>query len=97
VPSGFTAGRLRARSEKFERRALHAGEGSAALSLCTTAHPLHTRFTNIFDASVSEATMRLSPSAGRRRSAGGQRGAGGAFAGIGGASIYASMRTRVFE
>ena len=36
-------------------------EGSAALSLCTTARPLHTRFTNIFVASISEATMRPNP------------------------------------
>jgi hypothetical protein len=29
-----------------------------ALSLCTAAHPLHTIFTNIFGAAISEATMR---------------------------------------
>jgi hypothetical protein len=28
------------------------------LSLCDTAHPLHNRFAHIFDASISEATMR---------------------------------------
>ena len=38
--------------------------GSVALSLCTTAHPLHTRFTKIIGTSISEATMR--PNAGRR-------------------------------
>jgi hypothetical protein len=36
-------------------------EGSVALSRCTTAHPLHTGFANIFDASVSEATLRPNP------------------------------------
>jgi hypothetical protein len=35
--------------------------GSVSLSLCTTAHPLYTRFTNIFGASISEATMRPNP------------------------------------
>ena len=28
---------------------------------CTTAYPLHTRFANMFGASVSEATMRTEP------------------------------------
>ena len=32
-----------------------------ALSLYTTAHSFHTRFTNIFGNSVSEATMRPNP------------------------------------
>ena len=32
-------------------------QGLVALSLCTTAHPLHTRFTSIFGISISEATM----------------------------------------
>jgi hypothetical protein len=46
--------------------------GSVALSLCTTAHPFHTRIANIFGASISEATMRPNPSRrprdrGRRR------------------------------
>jgi hypothetical protein len=36
-------------------------QGSAASSLCTTAPPLYTRCTNIFGASVSEATMRPNP------------------------------------
>ena len=31
------------------------------MSLCTTAHPLHTRFTNISGASVSETTVRPNP------------------------------------
>jgi hypothetical protein len=35
--------------------------GSVALSLCTTAYPIHTRFANIFGASISETTMRPSP------------------------------------
>jgi hypothetical protein len=41
-------------------RAREAGsaQGSVASSLRTTAHPLHTRSTNIFSASVAEATMR---------------------------------------
>ena len=32
-----------------------------ALSLCTTVHPLHTRFTDIFGTSISETTMRPNP------------------------------------
>jgi NAD(P)-dependent dehydrogenase (short-subunit alcohol dehydrogenase family) len=36
-------------------------QGSVALWLCTAAHPLHTRFINIFGTFVSEATMRLDP------------------------------------
>ena len=36
-------------------------QGLVALSLCTAAHPLHTRFTNMFAASVSEATLRPNP------------------------------------
>jgi hypothetical protein len=35
--------------------------GSVALSLCTTTHPLYTRFTKRFGASVSETTMRPNP------------------------------------
>ena len=35
-----------------------ADQGSVALSLCTTAHPLYTKFANIFGTSVSKATMR---------------------------------------
>ena len=35
--------------------------GSAASSLSTTAHPLHTRLAKILGASVSEATMRPNP------------------------------------
>ena len=31
------------------------------MSLCTTAHPLHTRYTKIFGTSVSETTMRPNP------------------------------------
>jgi hypothetical protein len=31
---------------------------TCALPLCTTAHPLHTRFANIFGTSLSEAAMR---------------------------------------
>ena len=34
---------------------------SVALSLCTSAHPLHTRFSNILGAAVAEATMRPGP------------------------------------
>jgi hypothetical protein len=34
-----------------ERLAEGSAEGSVALSLCTTAHPLHTRVANIFGAS----------------------------------------------
>jgi hypothetical protein len=35
--------------------------GSVASSLCTTAYPLHTRFTNLIGTSASEATMRPNP------------------------------------
>ena len=37
----------------------HGEEG--ARPRCTTAHPLHTRFTNVFGASVSEAAVRPDP------------------------------------
>jgi hypothetical protein len=40
------------------------GQGSVALSLRTTAHPLHTRFANIFGASASETTLRPNPNQG---------------------------------
>ena len=44
----------------------HAGravsDGSVASSLCTSAHSLHTVFTNILGTSVSETTMRPDPS-----------------------------------
>jgi hypothetical protein len=36
-------------------------QGSAALSLCTNAQPLHTRIANIFGTSLCEATMRPNP------------------------------------
>jgi hypothetical protein len=36
-------------------------KGSVALPLCTTAHPLHTGFPNIFSASVCETTMLPNP------------------------------------
>ena len=39
---------------------------SVALSLCTTAHPLYTRFANIFGASISETTMRPNSTGGFR-------------------------------
>jgi hypothetical protein len=35
--------------------------GSVALSLCTTAHPIHTRFSNIFGISISESAMPPNP------------------------------------
>ena len=38
-----------------------AERGPIALSLCTTAHPLYTRFTNIIGASIFEPTMRPNP------------------------------------
>jgi hypothetical protein len=34
---------------------------SVALSLCTAANPLHTRFANIFGISISDTTMRPDP------------------------------------
>ena len=37
-------------------------QGSVALRICTAARPLHTRFTNMFGASISEAKMRPNPS-----------------------------------
>jgi hypothetical protein len=36
-------------------------EGSVALSLCLTAHPLYTRFTKIIGTSISVTTMRPNP------------------------------------
>jgi hypothetical protein len=36
-------------------------QGSVALPLCATAHPLHTGFTKIIGASISDTTMRLNP------------------------------------
>jgi hypothetical protein len=36
-------------------------QGSVASSLCTAAHPLHTRFANIFGAAVPEAAVRPDP------------------------------------
>ena len=41
-------------------------EASVALSLCTTAHLLHTGVANIFGASLSEAAMRPDPRRARR-------------------------------
>ena len=35
--------------------------GSVALSLCTTVHPLYTKFANIFGASLSETTNSTEP------------------------------------
>ena len=35
--------------------------GSVTVSLCTTAHPIYTRFASIFGASISEAAMRPHP------------------------------------
>ena len=43
-----------------------SGQDSVALSLCSAAHPLYTIFTNIFGASISEATMRPNPRSNRR-------------------------------
>jgi hypothetical protein len=37
------------------------GSGSVALTLCATAHPRHTRSTNVFGTSISEATLRPNP------------------------------------
>ena len=62
--TGRTAPRSR-RSRRSSRRARGSGWrcclSSAALSLCATACPLHARFTNIFGASLCEATMRPNP------------------------------------
>ena len=44
---------------------LTCGEGSVALSLCTTAHPLRARITKMLRASVFETTVRPNPSCGR--------------------------------
>jgi hypothetical protein len=47
-----------------------SARGSVALSRCTAARPVHTRFANILGASISEATMRPNPrSRSTRRSA----------------------------
>ena len=53
----------RTRTGASARRATRSAWGSVALSRCTTAHPLYTRSTNIFGASVSEAVMRPNPRA----------------------------------
>ena len=37
------------------------GEGSVALSLCTTAHPLHTRFAKTIGTAIAKVTMRPNP------------------------------------
>jgi hypothetical protein len=37
------------------------GQGSVAVSLCTTAYPLYNRFTKRIGASISEAIMRPNP------------------------------------
>jgi hypothetical protein len=41
-----------------------SSEGSAASSVCTTAHPLHTRIANPFGTSISETIMRPNPRCG---------------------------------
>ena len=41
--------------------AVEIATGSVALSLFTTAHPLHTRFANTFGTSISQTTMRPNP------------------------------------
>jgi hypothetical protein len=62
VPAAGSARRTSATtSSRTSGRACPAA-GSVALSLCTTAYPLYTRFANIFGASISETTMRPSPS-----------------------------------
>jgi hypothetical protein len=43
------------------RGATRSSYGSVAWSLCTTTHPLYTRFNNIIGTSLSEATMRPNP------------------------------------
>jgi hypothetical protein len=53
--------------------AARSTQGSVALSLCTSAHPLHTRFTKIIGASISEPTMRPNP----RSTSGSMRGSRG--------------------
>jgi hypothetical protein len=64
--------RLQPVSQKKEVSAEQGGEASPLLAggaevgigrICTTAHPLHTRFANIFGTSISEATMRPNPRA----------------------------------
>jgi hypothetical protein len=62
-------------------------QGSATLSLCTTAHPLYTRFTDTLGASISEATLRPNPRSVAHAAAIRPRGACPA----GGCSIYLSM------
>jgi hypothetical protein len=51
-------------AEPYELSDARLGQGSVASSRCTTAHPLYTRFTKHFGASISEATMRPNPSLG---------------------------------
>ena len=60
-------GRGTGRAPPAPAPAFHAqttGYGSTASSLCTAAHLLHTGFTNVFGASLSNATMRPNPSSG---------------------------------
>jgi hypothetical protein len=56
-----SAGLAHAMAGRPERAAQRLGEGSVALSRCTTAHPFYTRFINIFGPSISETTMRPNP------------------------------------
>jgi hypothetical protein len=56
-----------------------SSQGLVALSLCTGAPPLYTRFANIFGASVSEMTMRPNPRSSRGCCAGRRGAAGGAL------------------
>jgi hypothetical protein len=65
---GFIAARPSHRSHPFARISAATASidprfspGSVALSLCAATHPLYTRFTNVFGASISETAMRPNP------------------------------------
>ena len=49
-------------------RSLYISHLYIALSLCTTAHPLYTRFTIMFGTPMSEPTMRPNPRSGHSSS-----------------------------
>jgi hypothetical protein len=56
LPQVRREGHPRAR-RAVRRAAGGAGQGSVALSLCTTAHPLYTGIAKALGASISEATL----------------------------------------
>ena len=71
-------------ADSVETRVAELQVAPVASSLCTTAHPLHARFSKIFGASTSETRMSmrvLNPAGGEATD--GQRGAAGRWSGHG--------------